>query len=258
MNRKNLFTATIISIILLALSVSVSYAKNGADDGTPDQGPGDFNVNGTLSSNSADDDDGTPDQGPGDFNADGTAVTEDDDDDDGTPDQGRGEDDSDDSLDSDDDVDDDGDEDSDNDDDEDGEGERHRSSVADIVSSLEDLADKDRGHGNDLRKIALEQASSSEELSRSMDEVEKRNAFLEFLFGADFKNIGTLRSELVRTQNNINQLERVRDDVTNPDLQASIDAQIAALQKANDDAVAFVEEHEDSFSIFGWVVKLFQ
>ena len=36
-----------------------------------------------------------------------------------------------------------------------------------------------------------------------------------------------------------------------------IDVQIAALQKANTDAEAFIQAHENSFSAFGWFFKLF-
>ena len=50
------------------------------DDGTPDQGSGDFPGTGTPG-----DDDGTPDQGSGDQPGTGTPG-----DDDGTPDQGSG------------------------------------------------------------------------------------------------------------------------------------------------------------------------
>ena len=42
-----------------------------------------------------------------------------------------------------------------------------------------------------------------------------------------------------------------------PAVKAELDVQIAALQKVNDDAEAFVKANEEKFSIFGWLVKLF-
>lgn len=138
-----------------------------------------------------------------------------------------------------------------------GEGEKHRSAVADVVLSLRALADRDGGIGDEVREVAREQASSSEHIAEAMAKVEARGALLTFLFGADFKNIGELRSELATTQNHIRQLTEAKSGAASADVKAGIDAQITALQKANADAGAFVQAHEETFSIFGWFAKLF-
>lgn len=137
------------------------------------------------------------------------------------------------------------------------EGEKHRSDVADIVHSLKALADRDGGIGDEVRKIAQEQASSSEHVAEAMGKVEARSALLSFLFGADFKNLGTLRSELATTENHIKQLTEAKSGAVSADVKAGIDVQISALQKANADASAFVQAHEEVFSIFGWFTRLF-
>lgn len=137
------------------------------------------------------------------------------------------------------------------------EGERHRSVVADIVHSLTALADRDGGIGEEVRKVAQEQASSSEHISEAMARIEARSALMTFLFGADFRNIGELRSELATTQNHIEQLTKVKSEAVSADVKVGIDTQISALKKANADASAFVEAHADTFSIFGWFAKLF-
>ncbi|MEK7156543.1 MAG: hypothetical protein AAB790_01925 [Patescibacteria group bacterium] len=138
-----------------------------------------------------------------------------------------------------------------------GEGEKHRSAVADVVLSLRALADRDGGIGDEVREVAREQASSSEHIAEAMAKVEARGALMTFLFGADFKNIGELRSELATTQNHIRQLTEARSGAVSADVKAGIDAQITALQKANADASAFVQAHEETFSIFGWFARLF-
>lgn len=143
------------------------------------------------------------------------------------------------------------------DDDKGGRGEEHRSIVADVVLSLKALADRDGGIGEEVRKVAQEQASSSEHAAEAMAKVEARSVLLTFLFGADFKNLGTLRSELATTQNHIDQLTRAKAKAVSADVKAGIDAQISALQKANADASAFVEAHADTFSVFGWFTRLF-
>jgi hypothetical protein len=70
-----------------AAGLAAQLAQSGSlsDDGTPDQGRGDFGVVG--SGGNSTDDDGTPDQGSGDFGIGGGGNSANDD---GTPDQGRG------------------------------------------------------------------------------------------------------------------------------------------------------------------------
>lgn len=137
------------------------------------------------------------------------------------------------------------------------EGEKHRSEVANVVLSLKALADRDGGIGDEVRKVAQEQASSSEHVAEAMGKVEARSALMTFLFGADFRNIGELRSELATTENHIKQLTEAKSGAVSADVKAGIDVQISALQKANADASAFVQAHEETFSIFGWFARLF-
>jgi hypothetical protein len=80
MNYKSVIT---VSLLLLSLALGLCSCGaaglagqlgnigniSGDDDGTPDQGPGDFGVGGGGGGNSPDDD-GTPDQGSGDFGGD--------------------------------------------------------------------------------------------------------------------------------------------------------------------------------------------
>ena len=67
-----------------AAGLAGQLAQSGNDDGTLDQGPGDFPQTPIAGGGNSPDDDGTPDQGPGDFGGDNSP------DDDGTADQGRG------------------------------------------------------------------------------------------------------------------------------------------------------------------------
>lgn len=137
------------------------------------------------------------------------------------------------------------------------EGERSQKSFEDVSHSLKELAGKDNGIGEEIQTIADEQASSSEKIGKAMNAVAQRNQLLSFLFGSDFENIGILRSTLAVTQNHIDQLSKVREKAVSPDVQAGIDVQITALEKANADAEAFVQAHENTFSIFGWFFKMF-
>ncbi len=112
MNKLSL--VSLLIMLAFGMSLSVAHAERGSgssgsigtsigidsgrhsgdDDGTPDQGSGDFNLDGTVQI-MAGDDDGTADQGRGDFDSagnpiDGSSNSSNSNDDDGTLDQGRG------------------------------------------------------------------------------------------------------------------------------------------------------------------------
>ncbi len=136
--------------------------------------------------------------------------------------------------------------------------EEHRSQVSRVAAELRELAGKDRNIGEEIREVAMEQEESSEKAVEAMESAEKRNAFITFLFGTDYGSLGQLRSELVTTENHINRLtgamERASDQMLKDDLQAQIDE----LQAAKDSVESFVREQENKFSLFGWLVRLFQ
>lgn len=133
----------------------------------------------------------------------------------------------------------------------------HRSKVAEAVLKLVELAGKDKNIGEEISQVAKEEDESSEKVAEAIKEVENRGKFKTFLIGTDYKNIGAIRSEMVRSENNIDRLAKAKERTLDPILKAELDVQIAALQKANDDAEAFVKANESKFSIFGWFVKIF-
>jgi len=137
-------------------------------------------------------------------------------------------------------------------------GVEHRSAVATFVQSLLNVADRDQGGiGDQVRAIANAQNDSKDNVANEIDKVQNRSGLKTFLIGADYKSIGQLRSEMVTTGNQIDQLTVLLDQTTNADDKATLQTQIQALiqeqQKIND----FIKVNESKFSIFGWFVKLF-
>jgi hypothetical protein len=122
--------------------------------------------------------------------------------------------------------------------------EQHRSKVAETVKAL--------------TVVAQEQESSNERATKAIEVVEARGGFKTFLIGTDYKNIGALRSEVVTTQNSINRLTKAKERATDDSVKADLDAQIKALEETNMSALNFIKTNESKFSIFGWLVKLFQ
>lgn len=132
-----------------------------------------------------------------------------------------------------------------------------RSAVAVSVQALLDAANRDGGIGQEVRLIAQGIASTTASTSEAKAKVESRPGWLIFLIGSDYGNLGTLRSDIVTTQNQIQRLTAARARTADVSVQATLDAQILALQASASSTVEFVADHEGSFSLFGWLVRLF-
>ncbi|HEX5774923.1 MAG TPA: hypothetical protein VFY28_03125 [Candidatus Paceibacterota bacterium] len=138
-----------------------------------------------------------------------------------------------------------------------GQGEAHRSAVATFVHSLLALADRDGGIGAEVRAVAQSQNDAASSTAEAMAKVEKRSALATLLIGTDWKSIGSLKKDIRRTESDIERLEALLDEATDAAVRAELETQIEALVDAQTELEAFVEEHESTFSLFGWFTKLF-
>jgi len=137
-------------------------------------------------------------------------------------------------------------------------GEEHRSGVATFVQSLLNVADRERGGiGDQVREIANAQNDSKEAIADAIDAVKNRSGLKTFFIGTDYKNIGQLRSEMVKTENQIKQLTELLGQMTVAEDKTSLQAQIQSLEQGQQKINDFVKVNEDKFSLFGWFVKLF-
>ncbi len=141
-------------------------------------------------------------------------------------------------------------------DDNSGLGEEHRSEVANFVRGLLLVADRNGGLGEEIRNIAREQASSSEDVAEAVERVEERSKLKIFLIGTDYKNLGEIRSELVKTESRVEKLKREMERLI-PYEQKEIEAEIVKIESEREELLKFIEDNESQFSLFGWLVKLF-
>jgi hypothetical protein len=142
-------------------------------------------------------------------------------------------------------------------DDSSGMSEEHRSEVAKAVQALLLVSDRAGGIGEEIKEVAQEQKSAHNDVSDAISRVEKRNGFITFLFGTDYRNLGKLRSALVTSENGIERLTRAKEKTSDASVRAELDAQISVLQVENGKASAFIEEQEGKMSLFGWLFRLF-
>jgi hypothetical protein len=133
--------------------------------------------------------------------------------------------------------------------------EQHRSTVANFVQTLlKTVSSTEDEIGQQVRVIAQQQNDSDATTTEAIEKIQSRNKIQTFLFGSDYKNLGALRSEIVQTRNRINQLNRVIQNATETTV---IQTQIQALEQEQTKIENFITAQESRFSLFGWLVKMF-
>jgi len=136
--------------------------------------------------------------------------------------------------------------------------EEHRSEVATFVLNLLQTADKNENDiGEQVRNVAREQDDSETTTTEAIKKIESRSAIKTFLVGTDYKNIGVLRSQIVKTQARIDQLARLFDRVGTSTVSASATEQLQLLKQTENKLLNFISSNENKFSLFGWLAKLF-
>lgn len=135
--------------------------------------------------------------------------------------------------------------------------EAHRSAAATFVKSLLEVADREGGIGAEVREVAKAQEGSASTTATAIAKVESKGKWSTFFFGTDYKSLGTLRSELVTTQNNIDKLKKLADQAWYLGDKTELEAQVKVLEASKAEITAFIDAHEDTFSLLGWAVKWF-
>lgn len=134
----------------------------------------------------------------------------------------------------------------------------HRSAVASFVKGLLEVADRNMsGIGEEVREVAREQGESEATTTKAIVEVKNRGWLKTFLLGTDYKNLGKIRSEIVKTQNRLNKLNGLLEAMTTSTGATTTMEQIQGLTQAQTKLEAFLKANESKFSLFGWFVKLF-
>ncbi|PIR44235.1 hypothetical protein COV23_01065 [Candidatus Wolfebacteria bacterium CG10_big_fil_rev_8_21_14_0_10_31_9] len=136
--------------------------------------------------------------------------------------------------------------------------EQHRSAVANFIQSLLKTASSTEGGiGQQVKVIAQQQNQSASTTIQLIETVQSRSKVKTFFFGTNYKNMGTLRVEIVQTRNRLDQLSRLLNDTKNEADKTELKNQIQVLEKEEIKIEDFIKAQESKFSLFGWLVKLF-
>ncbi|MFO7807296.1 MAG: hypothetical protein R6V40_02625 [Candidatus Moraniibacteriota bacterium] len=109
---------------------------------------------------------------------------------------------------------------------------------------------------NRINQVAKQQQEEGEDTSRAIEKVEKRKGVAEFIIGSDYKNLGQLRSSLVRNENQIRQLTQTLSQMEDEENKQIVQDQIALLMEEREEMKNFIQENEEGFSLFGWAFRM--
>ncbi|MBU4284959.1 hypothetical protein KKF60_00015 [Patescibacteria group bacterium] len=126
------------------------------------------------------------------------------------------------------------------------------------MQELLDVVENEKsGIGEQVRVIAQEQERVQEQVVNQIEAVQKRNKIKTFLIGTSYKNTGALRSEMVQLRNRIEQLNQLMEQTQNQTDETALQEQIQTMEEEQTRINSFIEVNESKFSLFGWLVRLF-
>jgi hypothetical protein len=136
----------------------------------------------------------------------------------------------------------------------------HKEKTKNVVKNLEQVATEEKSAGNaefskKINQAIQEQEQTQEQTANAIEQVENRGKIKTFLIGTDYKNLGQLRSSLVHNRNEIRQLTQALTLAQTEESKAQIQAQLTTLTQERERIKAVITANEDSFSLFGWVVR---
>jgi uncharacterized protein YpmB len=138
----------------------------------------------------------------------------------------------------------------------------HRSKIAIFVQELLKSADRfqqeNPGIGEKVRAIAKEQNESAERISSSLDKIQKRNSVIKFLIGPNYNEIKKTKQELEQNRLRIQNLNQIMNQLQNQGDKTLLQEQVQNLEQENTELQNFISQEERTFSLFGWLIKLFQ
>lgn len=133
--------------------------------------------------------------------------------------------------------------------------EQRRSKVANAVQEMLKVAERNGGIGEEVRVIAQEQNQNHEKLEASLKKIQGRSVLAKFFLGADYKELTSAEGILEQNREQIQQLNELKNQITDPAEQQKLIQQIQALEEVSLQIENYLKDSEAKFSLFGWLVK---
>lgn len=139
---------------------------------------------------------------------------------------------------------------------------KYKETITEVVNTLEEVAAEEGIIGNvetekEVQEVAETQEEIVGEVADAIDAVESRPQWKSLLIGADYKNLGQLRSSLVHITNDMRKLNKNIDEVMVLDNQLMLREQLELMTQERARIINVLVDNRENFSILGWAFRLF-
>jgi hypothetical protein len=111
--------------------------------------------------------------------------------------------------------------------------------------------------GDQIKTQARAQIQNQEQIEEQLNKVEARKGVIKFLIGPHYPGLESLKEQLEQNQLRIMQLYKLQAQVQSQGDKTAIQSAIEALIQENTNLQDKINEQEKSFSLLGWLFKLF-
>ncbi|MBU2595881.1 hypothetical protein KJ713_03570 [Patescibacteria group bacterium] len=134
----------------------------------------------------------------------------------------------------------------------------HMSEVAKAVEQLILISYQieNQGLGSQIREIARNQSDDEDKSAETFDNAQARGAILKFFLGANYKQLKEIKKVNSRNQQRINELNRIRAQISNKGEDADLENQIKVLAEQNTALKDQANNLTSGFSMLGWLFKI--
>ena len=113
------------------------------------------------------------------------------------------------------------------------------------------------GIGEQVKQIAQEQKQAQNQIQTELGKVDTRSGLLKSLIGPNYQALKNMQKQMEQNQLRIQQLERLKNQLTNQGDIVIIQETIQALTDQNTSLQDRIALEERSGSLLGWLFKLF-
>lgn len=136
----------------------------------------------------------------------------------------------------------------------------HRKNIQKVVEDLTNVVVTEEFVGNDevsedIEAVITDEEEEVDEIVEAIEAVEGRGKWKTFLMGADYKNLGQLRSNLAHNTNSIRKLTKAGTEVVAEGSEGIVDSSLTTLYQERARIQQVIEANENEFSLLGWIFK---
>jgi ppGpp synthetase/RelA/SpoT-type nucleotidyltranferase/uncharacterized protein YoxC len=133
----------------------------------------------------------------------------------------------------------------------------YKNNVSYVVNNLKVVSELEGNIGQKALMNVQGLDDSQAKIENAINEINSRSRFAKFLIGPKYKDIKSLKIEIIANQAKMRTLTYATNQMIDPAAKFVLKKQINIFIRENDKLRAFVAERERGASFFGWLAKLF-